>query len=58
MKKPAQWLTELATVQPDPGVEILSGRDGSPTMKVNGVMMHSRYQPVEDPRTRVHALMS
>ena len=48
MKPARDWIAELAHVETGPDVEGLESRGGEPTVKVNGVYLHSRYRPREE----------
>jgi len=48
MKPARAWAEELARESLRDGVEILRAQDGLPTLRVDGVMFHSRYKPREE----------
>jgi len=48
MKPAREWTSELAAIEAGAEVERIEGRGGDPTVRVNGVYLHSRYQPREE----------
>ncbi|MDX9972137.1 MAG: glycosyltransferase [FCB group bacterium] len=48
MKPAREWLAELREVPVPPGLEVVEGRGGDPTLKVGSVLLHSRYRPREE----------
>ncbi len=53
MKPAAEWRDPLCDV-PVPGhVAVVAGRGGAPTLRVDKVFLHSRYQPAEEAVTLV-----
>lgn len=48
MKPSGEWRGLLAEAEVGPHVELSEGRGGEPTLKAQGVYLHSRYRPVEE----------
>lgn len=50
MKSASEWRRELAGVEIPDNVLVEMGRKGDPTLKVEGIYFHSRYEPREEAR--------
>lgn len=48
MKRAREWSLELATDPLRDGVELLTCQTGEKTLRVDGVLMHSRYRPSDE----------
>ena len=48
MKRTAEWLTLLRETAEDARVSAVPGRAGHPTLRFNGVFLHSQYRPQEE----------
>ena len=48
MKTAREWAAELANESIRPGIEIIATQTGEPTLRVDGVLLHSRYRPREE----------
>ncbi len=48
MKPARAYMDELAALEPDSGVERVEGRGGAATLKVNGLVLHSIYNPEQE----------
>ena len=48
MKPAAEWAAELSRLPVRTGVELVTGRGPDPSLRVDGVLFHSLYQPREE----------
>ncbi|MCC6154861.1 MAG: glycosyltransferase [Candidatus Hydrogenedentes bacterium] len=48
MKTAREWAAELANEPLRSGVEIVTSQTGEPALRVDGVLLHSRYRPREE----------
>ncbi|MCC6490070.1 MAG: glycosyltransferase [Candidatus Hydrogenedentes bacterium] len=48
MKTAHEWSATLSQHKARPGVELLTGRGGEPTLRVDEVLLHSQYKPREE----------
>lgn len=48
MKPAEQWRHDLSRITVRDGIEVLSSRSGEPTLRVDGVLLHSSYRPSEE----------
>ncbi len=55
MKPARDWASELQDVPVPPGIELLQGRGGEPTLRAGSVYLHSRYRPDEEAARLVDA---
>ncbi len=53
MKPAREWKTELSGHTLTPDVELIPGREGDATLRVNNVYLHSRYNPREEAKRLV-----
>ncbi len=50
MRPASEWKAELAAEAPGKHVEVLEGRGGLSTLRIEGVFLHSRYDPEQEAR--------
>ena len=55
MKPATEWRERLCGVPVPDHVEVVAGRGGAPTLRVDKVFLHSRYQPAEEAATLVNS---
>ena len=48
MKPAREWMKELAGLEPDARLELMAGRTGETTLKIDNTFLHSRYSPREE----------
>ncbi len=48
MKKAHDWRREFRDNAVPESLELVEGRNGFPTLRVNGVLLHSQYRPVDE----------
>ncbi|MBI3118762.1 MAG: glycosyltransferase [Candidatus Hydrogenedentes bacterium] len=48
MKSSEAWRNTLAQLSKDPGIQVVMGRGGKPTLRVGEVFLHSQYNPEQE----------
>lgn len=56
MKPAEQWLPDLSRIAVRDGIEVVSSRSGEPTLRVDGVLLHSSYRPSEEAARLINSL--